>query len=165
MSRSVVSLWVAFAVGAMAAVVAAAGDDSTLVQRGKYLTELIGCGHCHTPMRVGPHGPEHDAARMYSGHPSDAQLPTPPSLPPGPWNAITGGMTAWAGPWGISYGTNLTPVLTDTGYDESIVDVSPLGDWLVYYRNGEIWVATATGASATRVVSNGAAQEGVHWVR
>lgn len=62
-------------------------------------------------------------------------------------------------------GTNVTPVLTGTGYDEFIVDVSPLGDWLVFYRNGEIWVATTTGASATRVVSNGAAQEGVRWVR
>ena len=57
---------------------------------------------------LGPHGPQHDAARMYSGHPSGAGLPPPPVLPPGPWNAITGGMTAWAGPWGISYGTNLT---------------------------------------------------------
>ena len=45
---------------------------------------------------------------MYSGHPSDAVLPPVPVLPPGPWNAITGGMTAWAGPWGISYATNLT---------------------------------------------------------
>jgi len=45
---------------------------------------------------------------MYSGHPSNAELPPPPALPPGPWNAITGGMTAWAGPWGISYAANLT---------------------------------------------------------
>ena len=45
---------------------------------------------------------------MFSGHPSSAELPPPPALPPGPWNAITGGMTAWAGPWGISYGANLT---------------------------------------------------------
>jgi hypothetical protein len=86
----------------------AAGDDRTVVERGKYLVETIGCAHCHTPMKMGPQGPQHDEARMYSGHPSGAQLPPPPSLPPGPWNVITGGMTAWAGPWGISFAANLT---------------------------------------------------------
>jgi hypothetical protein len=86
----------------------AVGEELTAVERGKYLVETIGCAHCHTPLMVGPKGPEPDLARMYSGHPSNAELPPPPSLPPGPWNAVTGGMTAWAGPWGISYAANLT---------------------------------------------------------
>jgi hypothetical protein len=31
-------------------------------------------------------------------------------MPPGPWIAATTGMmTAWSGPWGISYAANLTP--------------------------------------------------------
>lgn len=106
MSRG--SWFVAFALVLVGAAAFAAGEELTAVERGKYLVETIGCVHCHTPMKMGPKGPEHDLARMYSGHPSDAELPPPPSLPPGPWNTITGGMTAWAGPWGISYAANLT---------------------------------------------------------
>jgi hypothetical protein len=108
MKRAVVSLWVAFALVAVGVAGSAAAEGRTAVEQGKYLVEMIGCAHCHTPMKMGPQGPQHDEARMYSGHPSDAVLPPPPALPPGPWNAVTGGMTAWAGPWGISYGTNLT---------------------------------------------------------
>ena len=42
-------------------------------------------------------------------HPEGAPLPPPPK-PVGPWiAAATGDLTAWSGPWGISYATNLTP--------------------------------------------------------
>lgn len=86
-----------------------AGDNSSEeVERGRYLVELADCAACHTPWKMGPHGPEMDTARIYSGHPQGSELPPPPDLPPGPWNAVTGGMTAWAGPWGVSYGANLT---------------------------------------------------------
>ena len=108
MSRGVVSACVLLALVAAGAAVAAAGEDRAAVERGRYLVEVVGCAHCHTPMKMGANGPEPDAARMYSGHPSNAELPPPPALPPGPWNAVTGGMTAWAGPWGISYAANLT---------------------------------------------------------
>jgi hypothetical protein len=108
MSRSFVSLWVVIALVVVGSAGSAAAGDQTALTRGKYLAELIGCGHCHTPMKMGPQGPQPDEARMYSGHPSGAELPPPPSLAPGPWNAITGGMTAWSGPWGISYAANLT---------------------------------------------------------
>jgi hypothetical protein len=47
--------------------------------------------------------------RLLSGHPENTKLPAPPSLPPGPWVAVTTGDTAWSGPWGISYAINLTP--------------------------------------------------------
>ena len=108
MSRGSGSWFVAFALVVAGAMTAAAGEELTAAQRGKYLVETVGCAHCHTPLRMGPKGPEPDLERMYSGHPSDVELPPPPALPPGPWNAVTGGMTAWAGPWGISYAANLT---------------------------------------------------------
>jgi mono/diheme cytochrome c family protein len=107
MNRRVASWLVAFAL-VFAAAANAAAQELTAADRGKYLVETIGCAHCHTPLKMGPKGPEPDPARMYSGHPSDVELPPPPALPPGPWNAVTGGMTAWAGPWGISYAANLT---------------------------------------------------------
>lgn len=79
------------------------------VQRGKYLVTITGCNDCHTPLKMGPNGPAPDGSRLLSGHPADPELPPPPALTPGPWFAVTAGLTAWAGPWGVSYAANLTP--------------------------------------------------------
>lgn len=77
--------------------------------RGEYLVMTSACHDCHTPWKVGPNGPAPDMTRMLSGHPSDMQLPPPPS-PVGPWvSAVAGTNTAWAGPWGISFTANITP--------------------------------------------------------
>jgi mono/diheme cytochrome c family protein len=84
------------------------------IARGKYLVGYGGCNDCHTPLKFGPNGPEPDMARYLSGHPENAQLPAPPKLADSPWFAATAGMTAWAGPWGVSYAANLTPD-TNTG--------------------------------------------------
>ncbi len=83
------------------------------VARGKYLVAFGGCNDCHTPLKFTSKGPMPDMARMLSGHPHDTRLPLP-DLKPGPWFAATAGMTAWAGPWGITYAANLTPD-TNTG--------------------------------------------------
>jgi mono/diheme cytochrome c family protein len=77
--------------------------------RGKYLLNAMGCHDCHTPKKMGSQGPEPDMTRMLSGHPEAPPLPPPPTLPPGPWIAVTNtDLTAWSGPWGISYAINLT---------------------------------------------------------
>src|SRR5581483_12464542 len=78
-------------------------------RRGKYLVQIMACGDCHTPMKMGPNGPEPDMARFLSGHPESAVLPPPPAAK-APW-IWTGDATntAFAGPWGISYAANLTP--------------------------------------------------------
>lgn len=87
-----------------------AADESQAVRtRGEYMIKVMDCGACHTPWKVGPQGPHPDAAKLLSGHPGGSELPAPPPLPPGPWNVVTAGNTAWAGPWGVSYATNLTP--------------------------------------------------------
>lgn len=87
----------------------ASAQGNATVARGKHLVESMGCNDCHTPWRMGPNGPEPDMSRELQGHPGDRQLPPPPA-PVGPWtNAFTDDMTAWAGPWGISYARNLTP--------------------------------------------------------
>lgn len=80
-----------------------------LVKRGEYLVRLAGCSDCHTPKKMTVRGPEDDLSRFLSGHPDGSKLPDPPKLPPGPWFAATAGMTAWTGPWGVSYAANLTP--------------------------------------------------------
>lgn len=88
---------------------AAAMQAADMVKRGDYLVNTMGCGDCHTPYKLGPNGPEPDMDLFLSGHPAGMQLPPPPA-PSGPWIAsIAATMTAWAGPWGISYTANLTP--------------------------------------------------------
>lgn len=77
------------------------------VERGAYLVGSVGCHDCHTPMKMGPNGPEPDMSRALSGHPADMQLPPPPK-PVGPWVVSAAPLTAWSGPWGISYSANIT---------------------------------------------------------
>lgn len=80
------------------------------IERGRYLVNTSGCMDCHTAMKPGPKGPERDFDRHLAGHPQEVQLPPAPKLPEGPWGvtmALTG--TAYNGPWGTSYGANLTP--------------------------------------------------------
>lgn len=87
-----------------------ANASPTAVERGRYLVQAMGCNDCHTPMVLGPQGPHSDDSRYLSGHPHDMTLPPVPALPAGPWTTVVAGsMTAWAGPWGISYSANLTP--------------------------------------------------------
>lgn len=88
-------------------------DTPTPVQRGKYLVDTSACHDCHTPKVEGPGGkPVLDEKRWLAGHPEKAPYPT--------WTladlkernamALTNPMlTAWAGPWGVSFAFNLTP--------------------------------------------------------
>jgi Cytochrome c len=80
------------------------------VERGKYLVSAIGCGACHTPKTMGPAGPRSDESRFLSGHPEGSALGPPPRPDSGRWVAVSSwDTTAWAGPWGVSYSSNLTP--------------------------------------------------------
>ena len=86
--------------------------EADLVKRGLYLVTVAGCGDCHTPKVFTKSGPEPDNTRLLSGYPANAKLPPVPSGVIGPdgWGAIANqDLTAWAGPWGISFAANLTP--------------------------------------------------------
>lgn len=79
------------------------------IKRGDYLVNTMGCNDCHTPLKMGPNGPEPDMSLFLSGHPAAVKLPPPPK-PTEAWIAsINATGTAYAGPWGISYTQNLTP--------------------------------------------------------
>jgi hypothetical protein len=92
------------------ATAASAATRAKNAARGEYLVTIIGCNDCHTPLKMGPHGPEPDMTRRLSGHPQQLQMPPAPKLGNGPWmwtGAATS--TAFAGPWGVSFAANLTP--------------------------------------------------------
>ncbi|HET7896494.1 MAG TPA: c-type cytochrome [Flavisolibacter sp.] len=91
-----------------------------MISRGQILVTAGGCNDCHSPKKMGPHGPAIDSTRMLSGHP--AEMPNPPviasALQPGNWVLMGPAITSFVGPWGVSYAANLTPDTT-----------SGLGSW------------------------------------
>lgn len=90
-------------------------DD--LVEQGAYLVKVIGCDHCHTPKKMTPQGPVPDLDRWMMGYPSEDKLPEirTEAVEPGKWVLMNGDLTASVGPWGVSFGANLTPDPTGIG--------------------------------------------------
>lgn len=82
-----------------------------MVSHGRLLITAGGCNDCHSPKKIGQHGPFIDSANFLSGHP--AVMPAPPipasALQPGNWVLMGPDVTSFVGPWGISYAANLTP--------------------------------------------------------
>ena len=80
------------------------------VERGKYLVTIGGCNDCHTPLKMGPKGPEPDMARMLSGHPEAFAITGGTAAPSAAWlMTMAASGTAFSGPWGVSFAANLTP--------------------------------------------------------
>ena len=73
--------------------------DPARVERGEYLVKIMGCNDCHTPWKMGPHGPEPDMTRFLSGHPEQIG-PLPNLKAAEPYIALSFGTnTAYSGPW------------------------------------------------------------------
>ena len=84
--------------------------DPALVERGRYLVTTSGCHDCHTPLKMTESGPEPDMSRMLSGHPESFAISAPPANPGEEWMMVAARtMTAFSGPWGMSFTANLTP--------------------------------------------------------
>ena len=118
---------------ALAALLAAgpahADGKQKQIALGRKLVTLGGCNDCHTPLKMGENGPQPDLSRLLSGHPEQLAMPPAPKLPEGPWMATVGAtMTAWSGPWGVSYTANLTPD-PETGLgrwtEQQFIDTAP----------------------------------------
>jgi len=111
-SSIAVAALVTMAVSAAATGATQGGKQSEQLRRGEYLATYGGCSDCHTPKVMSPQGPVPDPSRLLSGHPQNETVPPVPAgaLSAGGWMAVTNGhLTAWAGPWGVSYAANLTP--------------------------------------------------------
>ena len=81
------------------------------VALGKYIVHTSGCDDCHTPKIFTETGFIFDTTKLLSGYVQDEVLPSLDvnALGSNKWAATTMSLTAWVGPWGISYASNLTP--------------------------------------------------------
>ena len=91
--------------------VAPAAAAQSQADRGRTLVTVGGCHDCHTTKKPGPKGPEPDMTNMLSGHPENIKVAAAFKPAPGsPWTMATNDtLTAWSGPWGVSFAANLTP--------------------------------------------------------
>lgn len=85
--------------------------DQDYVLEGKHLVLVGGCQDCHSPKTFVDGVMGFDETRYLAGHPEGSQLPPLElkSLEPGNWLTFAPDLTAFVGPWGISYARNLTP--------------------------------------------------------
>ena len=81
-----------------------------LVSRGEFLITVGGCNDCHSPKMFKDGMMMIDSSKLLSGHQLNSPLPkvSKSSLKPGEWAAMSPDVTAFAGPWGISFAANLT---------------------------------------------------------
>jgi hypothetical protein len=84
-----------------------AATHEELVARGESLVRAGNCSDCHTPKVMSERGLVEDKTRLFAGHPADEEV-VPDPLHGSYSGPATAGKTAWEGPWGISYASNLT---------------------------------------------------------
>ena len=88
---------------AVAPALRAQSASESKVERGRYLVGITGCHDCHSPKLPGGMKPVPDL--LLSGRPQTTKVP---SAAPGEVHASED-LTAWAGGWGQSVASNLTP--------------------------------------------------------
>ena len=92
------------------------GGYATKEQWGEHLVTIAACHDCHSPKLMTPQGPVVDSSKLLSGHPSQAPDPDINRKEmESKGLTVTQNLTAWAGPWGLSYAANLTSDSTGIG--------------------------------------------------
>lgn len=85
-------------------------SESDKILRGQYLVNGIGCDDCHSPKRMGPHGPEIIPELRLSGYPADRPVgQVNIDAVKNGWALFGPDLTNAVGPWGMSFAANLTP--------------------------------------------------------
>jgi cytochrome c553 len=96
--------------------VPAAINKDSLVKRGAYLVTVMGCDDCHSPKRMGTHGPEIIPELRLSGYQQNMPLaPVNTDEIKKGWVLFSPDLTAAAGPWGVSFAANITSDLSGIG--------------------------------------------------
>ena len=106
-------------------------DTTALIKRGEHLVMIAGCHDCHSPKRMGAQGPEIIPETMLSGYPADRPLAKfDTALAKSGIAQMNEDMTAAAGPWGISFASNLTS-------DETGAGSWPIENFRIALRHGK----------------------------
>lgn len=86
-------------------------EKDELIARGQYLVTVSGCNDCHSPKVMTPMGPLPDTTKLLSGYPAERGIPSLSAAvaKDQEWVKMSPDATAFVGPWGISFGANLTP--------------------------------------------------------
>jgi hypothetical protein len=91
-------------------------SNDSLIKRGSYLVNAMGCDDCHSPKKFGPNGPELDMEHRFGGY-----LATNPatkvntSVMKDGWILFANDLTSAVGPWGQSYAANISSDATGIG--------------------------------------------------
>src|SRR3569833_1901337 len=94
----------------------AAPTKDSLIKRGAYLVMSMGCNACHSPKKMGPHGPYIDTALALSGFQANTPVPVvPPEQAKMGMIMFAPDLTATAGPWGTTFAANITSDGTGIG--------------------------------------------------
>jgi len=92
------------------------GGFSSQVAWGEHLVQVSGCNDCHTPKLMTLKGPVDDTSRLLSGHPEGMPAPDVNRAEMEKKGlTVTQTLTAWVGPWGVSYAANITSDATGIG--------------------------------------------------
>lgn len=92
------------------------GGFGSAAKWGEHIVTIAACHDCHTPKVMTPMGPDFDSSRLLSGHPAGMpDLAVDRKEMESKGLAVTNDLTAWVGPWGVSYSANLTSDATGTG--------------------------------------------------
>lgn len=85
--------------------------NAELSTRGKYLSEIGGCADCHSPKIFADYGVRSvDYKRIFSGHPQEEGVPEICLVDLESGAMVTNKhFTAYAGLWGLTFASNLTP--------------------------------------------------------
>lgn len=97
-------------------VTAQAISNDSLVKRGAYLVNAVGCDDCHSPKKMGAHGPEIIPELRFGGYPSDRPLaPIDSNVIKSGWMMLGPDLTNAVGPWGVSFAANISSDETGIG--------------------------------------------------
>ncbi len=91
-------------------------DSVAQVKRGEYLVSIVGCDDCHSPKKMGAHGPEVIPELRLSGYPANRPVQKVDSnvIKQG-WALMGSDLTSAVGPWGMSFAANITSDATGIG--------------------------------------------------
>ncbi|HMK03983.1 MAG TPA: c-type cytochrome [Ferruginibacter sp.] len=91
-------------------------SNDSLIKRGSYLVNAIGCDDCHSPKKMGEHGPEIIPELRFGGYPSSRPLlKVDTNTVKNGWIMLGPDLTNSVGPWGMSFAGNISSDETGIG--------------------------------------------------